>query len=64
MNAEKLKKDIESAAEMAQSIHDEMVEEFTGGSIPSEITIKALNISNQIATLVWYLGHISEGVLA
>ncbi len=62
MNEEKMKQDIGRAIEMAQSIHDEMVDKFTRDSVPSEIMIQALNITGQMATLVWYLGHISEEV--
>ena len=64
MNAEKLKKDIERAAEMAESIHDDMVEKFTRDNIPSEIMIQALNITNELSILVWNLKNISEGVEA
>lgn len=64
MNAEKLKKDITRSIELAQSIHDAMVEEFTGDNIPAEVETKALQITGRLATLVWYLEHISEGIAA
>jgi len=62
VNEEKTKKDIARAIEMAQAIHDEMVEKFTRDSVPSEIMIQALNITGQLATLVWYLEHVGEEV--
>lgn len=64
MNAENLKKDIARSIEMATSIHDDMVEEFTGDNIPAEVETKALQITERLATLVWYLKHISEGIAA
>lgn len=64
MNAEKLKKDLAGVIELAQSIHDDMVEEFTGDNIPAEVETKALEITNRLATLVWHLEHISEGIAA
>ena len=64
MNAEKLKKDIGRAAELAQSIHDDMVETFAADGVPSEIAMYALNVTGHIATLKWYLEHISEEVSA
>lgn len=62
MNAEKLKKDIGRAIELAQSAHDDMVEKFTSDNVPSEIMIQALEITSQLATLKWYLEYISEEV--
>lgn len=59
MNAEKLKKDITSSIGLAQSIHDDMVEEFTGDNIPAEVETKALQITERLATLVWYLQHLT-----
>lgn len=65
MNAEKLKKDLSGAIEMAQSIHDDMVEKFVDAvGVDDSIKADAQNITSQIATLVWYLEHVSEGVSA
>ena len=63
MNAEKLKKDIERAIEVAKSIHDDMVEKLTVDNADSATMIRELEeITSRLSTLVWYLGHISEEV--
>lgn len=60
MDKTKLKWSINQAIELAESIHDDMVEKFTGDSVPSEIMIRALNLTSQLATLKWYLEQIGE----
>ena len=64
MNAEKLKKDIGRAAELAQSIHDEMVDIFTDTATEEMTLAQALEIISGLATLKWYLEYIGEGVSA
>lgn len=61
MDKTKLKQDIDRTIELVESIHDDMVEKFTGDSVPSEIMIQALNLTSQLATLKWYLEQIGEG---
>ncbi len=62
MNEEKMKQDIKWAIEMAKSIHDDVVKNFVEADVDSVIKEQALVISSDLATLTWYLEHISEGV--
>lgn len=60
MDKAKLKQDIDRTIELVESIHDDMAEQFTRDSVPSEIMIQALNLASQLATLKWYLEQIGE----
>ena len=65
MNEARVKRDIERAVEMAQSINDDMVEWWViRESVPSGLMTQALDLSCRLATLKWYLEYISEGVSA
>lgn len=64
MNAEKLQKDIAKAIEMVESIHDDMVDEFIAKDFPSEIVASAMEFTSRLATVVWYLRYVNEGVSA
>lgn len=60
MDKAKLKQDLDRTIELVESIHDDMVEQFTRDGVPSEIMIQALNLTSQLATLKWYLEQIGE----
>lgn len=60
MDKTNLKQDIDRTIELVESIHHDMVEQFTRDSVPSEIMIQALNLTSQLATLKWYLEQIGE----
>lgn len=64
MNAEKLKKDLSRAIEMAQTIHDGMVDVLVAVGPDNDTGALVLEAVSGIATLKWYLEHISEGVSA
>ncbi len=60
MNEEKMRHDIGRAIEMAQSIHDDVVKNFVEAGLDSAIEAQAMETVSALATLVWYLKHISE----
>lgn len=64
MNAEKLKKELGEAVKMAESIHDDMVDILATIGSDTETGARVLEAVSSLATLKWYLGHISEGVEA
>ncbi len=61
MDAEKTKKDIKRAIEIAQSIHDDVVKNFVEADVDSVIKEQALVISSDLATLAWCMERQTAG---
>lgn len=64
MNEAKLKKDIDRAAGMAKSLHDEAAALLANTNLDSGDWSDTLGFVCGLATLAWYLEYISEGVSA
>lgn len=62
MNEEKMRHEIQRAMEMAEAIHDGMVENLVDADVDSAVKGYATGAVLGLATLKWYLEHISEGV--
>lgn len=62
MNTEKLKKELIEAVNLAESVHDDLVDILADQSAGTETWCRLVQSVSGLATLKWYLGHISEGV--
>lgn len=62
MNSEKLKKRLDGAIEIIELAHDNMVDVVDAIDSKSEIAVLLMEDVSVLATLKWYLEHISEEV--
>lgn len=62
MDEQRIKKDIARAIEMAESIHDSMMETVMAVGTSNETSAAMLEAVSSVATLKWYLEYIGEEV--